>query len=42
MIKRIVALMSATESEGSQEAQNRVVFPENFFDELWRKVPAGK
>jgi serine/threonine-protein kinase len=40
--KRIVALMPATESKGSQEAQNHVVFLENFFDELRRKVPAGK
>jgi serine/threonine protein kinase len=40
--KRIVALMPATESKGAQEAQNHVVFIENFFDELRRKVPTGK
>ena len=40
--KRIVALMPATEAKGSQEAQNHVVFLENFFDELRRKVPVGK
>jgi hypothetical protein len=39
---RIVALMPATESKGSQEAQNHVVFLFNFFDELRRKVPVGK
>jgi hypothetical protein len=31
--------MSATESEGSQEVQNQVVFVENSFDELRREVP---
>ncbi|HYL36063.1 MAG TPA: protein kinase [Bryobacteraceae bacterium] len=40
--KRIVALMPATEPKGAQEAQNHVVFLMNFFDELRRKVPAGK
>ena len=40
--KRIVALMPASEDKGSQEAQNHVVFLENFFDELRRKVPVGK
>ena len=39
--KRIVALMPAAEAKGSQEAQNHVVFLENFFDELRRKVPTG-
>jgi hypothetical protein len=39
--KRIVALMPA-ESKGAQEAQNHVVFVENFFDQLRRKVPTGK
>jgi serine/threonine-protein kinase len=40
--KRIAALMPAAESKESQEAQNHVVFIENFFDELRRKVPTGK
>jgi hypothetical protein len=40
--KRIAALMPATEAKGSPEAQNHVVFLENFFDELRRKVPLGK
>ncbi len=40
--KRIVALMAATEVKGSQEAQNQVVYLENFLDELRRKVPVGK
>jgi hypothetical protein len=40
--KRVVALMPATEAKGAQEAQNYVVFLENFFDELRRKVPVGK
>ena len=40
--KRIAALMPAAESRGAQEAQNHVVFLENFFDELRRKVPTGK
>ena len=40
--KRIVALMPAAEAKGAQEAQNHVVFLENFFDELRRKVPVGK
>ena len=39
--KRIVALMPAAEAKGSQEAQNHVVFLENFFDELRRRVPVG-
>ena len=39
--KRIAALMPAAEVKGSQEAQNHVVFLENFFDELRRKVPLG-
>jgi hypothetical protein len=34
--------MPATESQGSPEAQNHVVFLLNFFDELRRKVPVGK
>jgi hypothetical protein len=37
-----VALMPATESKGSQEVLNHVVFLENFSDELRRKVPAGE
>ena len=39
--KRIVALMPVETAEG-QKAQNHVIFLENFFDELRRKVPAGK
>ena len=39
--KRIVALMPADTSE-DQQAQNHVIFLENFFDELRRKVPVGK
>jgi len=38
--KRIVAPMPATEAKGAEEVQNRLVFLENFFDELRRKVPA--
>jgi len=37
-----VALMPAAESKGAQAAQNHVVFLENFFDELRRKMPVGK
>ena len=40
--KRIAVLMSAAESKEAQEAQNQVVFLENFLDELQRKVPVGK
>jgi serine/threonine-protein kinase len=40
--KRLVALMPASEAKGALEAQNHVVFLENFFDELRRKVPVGK
>jgi eukaryotic-like serine/threonine-protein kinase len=40
--KRIKALMPASEGKGSPEVQNRVVFLENFFDELRRRVPVGK
>jgi len=40
--KRIVALMPV-EAPGAQQAQNHVIFLENFFDELRRKVPlSGK
>jgi serine/threonine-protein kinase len=39
--KRIAALMSA-DAPGQQQAQNHVIFLENFFDELRRRVPAGK
>jgi Tol biopolymer transport system component len=39
--KRIVALMPA-ETKGEQQVQNHVVFLQNFFDELRRKVPVGK
>jgi hypothetical protein len=34
-------LMPAETAE-AQEAQNHVVFLENFFDEVRRKVPIGK
>jgi serine/threonine-protein kinase len=37
--KRIAALMSA-DAPGQQQAQNHVIFLENFFDELRRRVPA--
>jgi hypothetical protein len=39
--KRIAALMPA-ETPEAQQAQNHVIFLENFADELQRKVPAGK
>jgi hypothetical protein len=39
---RIAALMPAPESTGAQRAQNHVVFLENFFDELRRRVPVGR
>jgi Tol biopolymer transport system component len=40
--KRIVALLPAESPQG-QQAQNHVIFLENFFDELRRKVPlSGK
>ena len=38
---RIAALMPA-ETPEAQQAQNHVIFLENFFDELRRKVPPGK
>jgi len=34
--------MSPTQARGEPEAQNHVVFLENFFDELPRKVPPGR
>jgi hypothetical protein len=40
--KHIVALIEETKAKGAQEAQNQVVFLENFLDELRRKVPVGK
>jgi serine/threonine-protein kinase len=40
--KRLAALMPAAESRGAQQAQNHVVFLENFFDELRRRVPVGR
>jgi len=40
--KRIAALMPASESKGAREAQNHVVFIENFLDELRRRLPTGK
>ena len=39
--KRFVVFMPAEASE-AQQAQNEVIFLENFFDELRRKVPVGK
>jgi serine/threonine-protein kinase len=39
--KRIAALMTA-DAPGQQQAQNHVIFLENFFDELRRRVAAGK
>jgi hypothetical protein len=39
--KRIAVLMPAGAPEAPQ-AQNHVIFLENFFDELRRKVPVGK
>ena len=39
--KRIAALMPV-ETPEAQQSQNHVIFLENFFDELRRKVPAGK
>ena len=39
--KRIVALMPA-EAPEAQKAQNHLIFLENFFDELRRKVPVSK
>jgi serine/threonine-protein kinase len=39
--KRIIALMPA-EDPGAQHAQNHIVFLENFFDELQRRVPANR
>jgi hypothetical protein len=31
-----------TDGEEAQQSQNHVIFLMNFFDELRRKVPAGK
>ena len=39
--KRIVALMPVETAE-AQKAQNHVIFLENFFDEVRRKVPVGR
>ena len=39
--KRIVALMPVETAE-AQKAQSHVIFLENFFDEVRRKVPVGK
>jgi len=39
--KRIIALMPA-ETAAGQKAQSHVIFLENFFDEVRRKVPIGK
>ena len=42
--KRIAALMpvETPETPGARQAQNHVIFLENFADELQRKVPVGK
>ena len=40
--KRIVALMPASDANGSQELQNHVMFLINFLDELRRRVQEGK
>jgi eukaryotic-like serine/threonine-protein kinase len=40
--KRIVALMQAGTPEDQKAAQSHVIFLENFFNELRRKVPVGK
>jgi len=40
--KRIVALMPNVEDKGAPVAQSHIVFLENFFDELRRRVPVGK
>jgi hypothetical protein len=39
--KRIVALMPVETAEG-QQAQSRVTFLLNFFDDVRRKVPVGE
>jgi Tol biopolymer transport system component len=39
--KRFAVLVPA-EGQDAQQAQNHVIFLENFFDELRRRVPAGK
>ena len=39
--KRIVAIMPVETAEG-QKAQSHVIFLENFFDEVRRKVPVSK
>lgn len=39
--KRIVALMPV-ETADAQKVQSQVIFLENFFDEVRRKVPVGK
>jgi len=39
--KRIIALMPVETEEG-QKPQSHVIFLENFFDEVRRKVPLGK
>ncbi len=40
--KRMVVLLPASDAKGAPEVQNHVVFLENFFDELRRRVPVGK
>jgi serine/threonine-protein kinase len=40
--KRIVALVPAETKGAQQQTQNNVTFLLNFFDELRRRVPAGK
>ena len=39
--KRIVALMPVETADGLK-SQSHVIFLENFFDEVRRKVPVGK
>ena len=41
-MKGVSARMMRANAKGAQAAQNQVVFLENFFDELLRKVPTGK
>jgi hypothetical protein len=40
--KRIAVPLPAPQAKGAPEAQNHIVFLENFFDERRRKVPMGK
>jgi hypothetical protein len=40
--QRTIAVLMPVDTPGAQQAQNHVVFLENFIDELQRKVPVGK